>query len=338
MRIAVTGASGNVGARVIDQLLADPGVSTVLGIARRPPAEGRPQLSWHSCDIGESAAAESLAAALNGFDAVIHLAWLIQPSHQPERMRRTNVTGTRNVLAATVRAGVPAFVYASSLGAYSPGPDKTTRVDETWPIEGIPGSLYSAHKSEVERTLDAFQSEHPSVRVARIRPAIVTQRDAAIEQAGYFLGRFISPRLIRRSLVPILPLPARLVTQIVHAEDIADLFVRAALNPVASGAYNGADEPVLTPELIAGVFGAKLLPLPETALRALVETTWRLHLQPTDRGWLELALRSPLMSTERARRELGWNPRHSATETLADVLDGLAEKQGGDTAALAGDA
>ena len=77
---------------------------------------------------------------------------------------------------AVVRAGpVPAsLVYASSVGAYSPGP-KDRRVDESWPTDGTPSSFYSRHKVEVERVLDQVEAEHPELRVVRLATGIDLQ-------------------------------------------------------------------------------------------------------------------------------------------------------------------
>ncbi len=63
------------------------------------------------------------------------------------------------MLAAVAAAGVPALVYASSVGAYSPGP-KDQPVDESWPTDGVASSFYSRHKVAVERNLDRFEDEH----------------------------------------------------------------------------------------------------------------------------------------------------------------------------------
>jgi len=281
MRIAVTGASGNVGVRLLERLRAEAAVSEIVGIARRPPTEPGERTTWVALDLGADSAETPLPAALAGVDAVVHLAWLIQPSHAPRVMERVNVGGTSRVLRAVATAGVPALVHASSVGAYSPAA-KTPRHDESYPTGGIPGSLYSAQKAAAERLVDAFERDHPGVRVARVRPAIVLQRDAGAEQSRYFLGRLVPASLLRRPLLPVAPLPDRLVTQVVHAADIADLFARAALSDDARGAYNGATEPVLDPDAIAAVLSARRVRVPEALLRAVVEVTWRLRLQPTD--------------------------------------------------------
>jgi hypothetical protein len=59
-----------------------------------------------------------------------------------------------------------------------------------------------------------------------------------------------------------------------------------------------------------------------------------MHLQPTPPGWLDLALGVPLMSCDRARRELGWEPQVSSTEALLELLTGIREGAGAPTPPL----
>jgi hypothetical protein len=70
--------------------------------------------------------------------------------------RRMGRLGTETAFEAAARAGVRALVYASSIGAYAPGP-KDRGVDESWPTTGIQSSFYARHKAEVERLLDRFE-------------------------------------------------------------------------------------------------------------------------------------------------------------------------------------
>ena len=146
MRVVVTGATGNVGTSVLEALCGDPQIHAVTGIARRRPALRLPKTSWATADV----ATDDLVPLFRNADAVVHLAWLIQPSRDVQTMRRTNVDGSERVFRAAVDTGVSSLVYASSVGAYSRGP-KDRRVDETWPTEGVPTSTYSRHKAEVER-------------------------------------------------------------------------------------------------------------------------------------------------------------------------------------------
>lgn len=328
MRIVVTGASGNVGSRLLPQLLAEPAVTSVVGLARRPPAEPDPRVQWHALDIAE----DDLDAAVAGADVVVHLAWLIQPAHDPDQMWRVNVHGTRRVLDAVIRNGVPALVHASSVGAYSPGP-KQPRVSESYPTRGIASSTYSRHKAEAERMLDALEVEHPERRVVRMRPALVLQGEAGSELARYFLGPLLPQSLLRRSLLPVVPAVDGLAVQAVHTTDVARAYVLACLRPVV-GAFNLAAEPVLDPPTLAAILGARQVRLPATAVRAVVASTWRWHLQPTDPGWLDISLRTPLLDVARAHSELGWVPRYDAAQVLLETLDGISSGRGGDSPVL----
>jgi UDP-glucose 4-epimerase len=101
------------------------------------------------------------------------------------------------VFGAVVAERVLSLVYASSVGAYSPGP-KDRRVDESWPTQGIPTSLYSRHKATVERELDRLASEQPRLRIVRLRPGLIFPRSAATEIRRLFVGPLLPRRLRAR--------------------------------------------------------------------------------------------------------------------------------------------
>jgi nucleoside-diphosphate-sugar epimerase len=133
MRIIVTGATGNVGTSVVNALVADERVTEIVGIARRRPRLARPRTTWVQADVAQA----PLDDVFRGADAVIHLAWLIQPSRDESVTYRTNVTGSRRVFEAVARAGVPALVHPSSIGAYNP-PASDAPVHESWPADRPP--------------------------------------------------------------------------------------------------------------------------------------------------------------------------------------------------------
>jgi UDP-glucose 4-epimerase len=331
MRVVVVGASGNVGTSVVAALSRAPEVEEILGLARRLPALELPKLCWARADV----AADNLAPHFRGADAVVHLAWAIQPSHDEAVMERTNVEGSRRVFAAVVAAGVPALVYASSVGAYSPGP-KDEPVAESWPTDGIAGSVYSRHKATVERLLDATERTHPALRVVRLRPGLIFKAEAASEIRRLFLGPLVPGILVQRRLIPVVPRTPRLVFQAVHSHDVGEAY-RLAVTGTAAGAFNIAAEPVVGAAELARVMDAREVPVPAKLLRGAADLTWRLHLQPADPGWIDLALGAPTMDIGRARRELGWNPRQSSLEALAELLHGLRHGSGFPTPPLATD-
>ena len=329
MKIVVTGATGNVGTSVVRALSADASVTEIVAVARREPRQPLGRSEFVRADVTSS----DLGPIFRGAQAVIHLAWLIQPGRDEAVTRRVNLYGSRRVFDAIVAAGATALVYASSVGAYSPGP-KDRLVDESWPTEGIVSSFYSRHKSIVERDLDRLEAENPELRVVRLRPGLIFQRTAATEIRRLFVGPFLPSPLLRAALVPVSPHVRGLRFQAVHADDVGDAYCRAAVTDV-SGPFNIAAEPVVGSDELARMLRARKLPISPRVLRAAAAASYRLRLQPSEPGWLDMALGVPLMSTERARRELGWRPTRTALEAIQELVVGMREGADDQTPPLA---
>ncbi|MDR6438187.1 nucleoside-diphosphate-sugar epimerase [Paenarthrobacter nicotinovorans] len=334
MRIVITGATGHGGTELLKRLQrarSEEGADLELvGIARRQPdpdADPYHGVEWHTVDISSPAEQPALEAALAGADAVVHLAWLIQPNHNREALRRTNVAGTSHVLAAARASGVGHIVCASSVGAYSPAP-KDQRTTEEWPTDGVRSSHYSVDKAAQERLLDRFAQENPDIVVSRLRPALMFSAGGGSEVGRYFLGRVL-PRLVpRKPWLPFLAIPKEMVFQAAHTADVADAYWRV-VERKAEGAFNIAAEPVIDPNALAWILNARrLMPFPLKVLRAVVDVSWRLRLQVTDAGWVDMAANAPIMDTARAHAVLGWSPKRSSLESLAEMLEGIGAGKG----------
>ncbi|MEV0718190.1 NAD-dependent epimerase/dehydratase family protein [Asanoa sp. NPDC050611] len=327
MRVVVTGASGNIGTALLRWLDGRAGIGSVVALARHAPPAGAEtpyaRVSWVERDLGT---AGDLAEVFSGADAVVHLAWDIVPGHHRAAHTRTNREGSRRVVDAVVRAGVPQLVHLSSAAVYSPHRARTA-VTEDWPRRGVRTSAYSRDKVDVEDLLDRVEAEHPELRVARIRPPAVLQPAAASEIARMMLGRAAPLVRVARARVPLLPLPPGAVVQVVAADDVADLAGRALLAR-ATGAFNVAGEPHLSPVLLARLLGGHHLPMPATTARAMLTGAWRLRLQPLDGSWLDLVLDTPLLDCTRARDELGWRPEYDARLTVLATRHAAAGSAG----------
>jgi UDP-glucose 4-epimerase len=329
MRVVVTGATGNVGTAVLWALNADPDIDQVVALARRPPSRSLLPAEFVCADVG----ADRLEPIFAGADAVVHLAWLIQPGRDESATRAVNVDGSRRVFDAVVTAGVPSLVYASSVGAYSPGP-KDRLVDESWPTGGITSSFYSRHKAAVERDLDLLAAEQPGLRIVRLRPGLIFQRSAATEIRRLFIGPLLPGALLRSSLVPISPDVPGLRFQAVHSDDVADAYRRAVLSDV-SGPFNVAADPVIGAAELSRLLDARPLRIPARIVRVGAAATFALRLQPAEPGWVDMALGVPLMSVERAYAELGWSPGHSSLQAIGELFAGLRDGAQDQTAPLA---
>jgi nucleoside-diphosphate-sugar epimerase len=314
MRIAVTGASGNVGTAVVEALTSDDRVDSVVGICRRAHEWRPPRTEWVWGDVAEL----DLQDAFGGADVVIHLSWLFQPMRQPTVTWRSNVIGSKRVLAAVQAAGVPAVVVASSVGAYSPR-RSLEPVTEDYPTDGVPQAAYSREKAYVERLLDQHQLSHPERRVVRLRPGFIFQRSAAAEQRRLFLGPFVPHAALRPGRVPLLPIPAHLRLQALHSSDVARAYAAAALTPV-SGAFNVAADPILDPDALADLLHSRWVPAPAAALRTVLAAAYRARAVPAAPELFDLLMQVPMMATDRVREELGWEPSYDAGEAVSSFL------------------
>jgi nucleoside-diphosphate-sugar epimerase len=332
LTVAITGASGNVGTALLRRLTAPgTGVAGVRGLARRRPPEVEPWsgVRWHLADLGEPGSTAVLDRFVEGADAVVHLAWALQPGRQPERLHRVNVDGTRRVAEAARRAGVAHFVHMSSLGAYAAG-SRQQVVGEDWPVTGIPSSQYSRDKSDAERVVRQVFGPASGATLTVVRPTLVLQPDAASEIGRYFLGPLVyaAARLLPGAVARLLPLPLPdLRVGFVHADDVADALVRM-LDRRAAGPFNLSAEPLLDADGLARALGSRRVPVPVAALRPLVAAAFLAHVIPTEPGWFDLGIGAPALDTTRARTLLDWQPARRGDDVLARFVAALGAGEG----------
>jgi nucleoside-diphosphate-sugar epimerase len=318
-----------VGTSLLAALEHESGVEEIVAIARRPPPRTFPRSTFVAADIVTA----DLTELMHGADAVVHLAWLIQPGRDEAVTHAVNVTGSERVFRAAAQAGVGSLIYASSVGAYSRGP-KDRLVDESWPTVGTPSSFYARHKALTERQLDRLERERPEMRIVRMRPGLIFKREAAAEVRRLFAGPLLPGSLLRPGLIPFVPDVPRLRFQAVHSLDVGDAYRRALVSD-ARGAFNLAADPVIGPRELAEIFHARAVKLPARVLRAAAAATFAMRLQPTEPGWVDMALAVPLMNSNRARTELGWAPRFSGIEALTELIEGIRSGSDLDTPPLA---
>ncbi|GAA3535263.1 NAD-dependent epimerase/dehydratase family protein [Nocardioides daeguensis] len=326
MKVVVTGASGNIGSASLRELTAE-GRHHAVGVARRRPelsdrAVAEASVTWRPADLGT----DDLDPLLEGADAVVHLAWQFQPTHRPEETWRTNVVGTRRLLAAVRRQRVPALVCASSLAAYSPA-DHDDPVDEAWETDGASSAAYCREKAYNERVLDAFEATVAGIRVVRLRPAFVFQRSAASEQRRIFGGLLLRPWMLDRRRIPALPVPRGLRLQAVHAEDVAGA-VRAAVERPVSGAFNLAGAGVLRREELGEIVGAPTVEVPHRLVSGAFDAGWLTRLVGVPGSLADALLAVPVLATDRAHADLDWQPRHTGAEAVEAFLSGAAQSAG----------
>jgi len=324
LTVAVTGPTGEMGQAVVSALERSRDIGEILGMARRPfdPRErGWKKVVYRRGDVLDK---RKVARLVEDADVVIHLAFMIMGSARASR--RVNLDGSRNVFEAAAAAGVKRLIYASSVAAYGFHKDNPQPLTEDVPARGTSGHYYSAQKAEVEALLaDALYGSRTQAYV--FRPCIVAGPRAPllIDSLPYtqISGRLPGPVLSLLEGVPILrpvlPDPG-VPFQLVHHDDVASAMRSATVGRGKPGVYNLAGPDELTVRQLADELGWYSIPVPELAVDAAAETVSRLGFLPTQAQWIA-AFREPvIMSTAKARKELGWRPRHGALETLRETI------------------
>ncbi len=305
MRALVTGASGFLGSRVVWQLRAH-GHDVVVLLR---PTSDRTRLLASAPDIafGDITDPASLAAAMDGVDAVFHTAaqYEMGPA-DPTAMERINVDGSRNVFLAAGEAGVPA-VHTSSVVVY--GATGTEPVDETHWTDEPPVSHYERTKREAHRVAREFQAQGADVRIAS-PVGIYGPNDTST------LGRLIG--LYMTAPMPVVAFRDAMQST-VHVDDCADAMLRMVEVGPKAGEYILSAESVTMREWIEAIMRAagKPFPLyyvPDDVVRSVgLAVEWLVHQfggpHELIHEYIATAVRNLAFSGQKARDELGWNPR-----------------------------
>jgi len=324
LTVAVTGPTGEIGQAVMAALERSREVGRIHGMARRPfdpAARGWKKTVYRRGDVLDRGAVEAL---VHDADVVVHLAFVIMGGARESRA--VNLVGSRNVFEASVSAGAKRLVYTSSVAAYGFHRDNPQPLTEDVPARGTAAHYYSAQKAEVETLLATTLTDSATASYV-LRPCIVAgpQAPLLIDSLPYtqISERLPGPVLSLLEgvpiLKPVLPDPG-VPFQLVHHDDVASAIRAATLGRGAPGVYNLAGPGQMTIRLLAQELGWYTIPVPELALDAAAEIVSRLGFLPAQAQWIA-AFREPvIMSTSKARRELGWRPRHDALATLRETI------------------
>ncbi len=336
LRVAVTGPTGDIGRALLRGLEADDRVAAVVGMARRPwdPAPlGLTKVTYQQGDITDRAAVDRL---VDGADAVVHLAFIILDAATAHDI---NVEGSRTVFEATVAAGVPRLVYASSVAAYGFHADNPQPLVEDVPTRGTDTHPYSSQKAKLEEVLR--ETLHGTGTEAWVfRPCIVAGEDAPmfieaipyikLEPAAHAL-RARLPGAVRSLLdqvplvKPVLPDPG-VPFQLVHHDDVATALRAAIAGKGTPGTYNLAGPGELTVAQLADALGWNAVPVPGLAVDATAELVSRLPFMPAEARWIDTFRTPVLMDTGKAEHQLDWTPKHDARDTLRRTVEAVRAK------------
>ena len=326
LTVAVTGPTGDLGVAIVSALERARRVKRVVGMARRPfdPEE----LGWRKTEYrqGDVTDAASVRDLVKGADVVIHLAFAILTAGAATR--ELNVEGSRGVFEAAAEAGAERLLYASSVAAYGFHDDSPDWLTEEVPARGSPEHPYSEQKAEVERVLGEVLLRRRKTVAYAFRPCIVAgpRAQTLLEEIPYYRLSEAMPSAAERLLElmpvlkPVIPDPGT-PFQLVHEDDVASAFMAGVAGKGEPGPYNLAGAGTLTASNLADALGWYSIPVPGAAVEAIAEVASRLPLTPESVAWLHSVRKPVLMKTDRARKQLGWRPKHTARATLKEMVE-----------------
>jgi UDP-glucose 4-epimerase len=328
LTVAVTGPTGEIGISAVDALELEPGVTRIVGMARRafdPVAQGWTKNEYRQGDILDRSSVDALVADA---DVVVHLAYLIMGSR--DESRRINLDGTRNVFEATVAAPRPRrLVYTSSVAAYGYHSDNPIPLTEDLPTRGSSEHYYSEQKAECEALLREV-TNGSGVEVYVLRPCIVAGPKATA-LADSMPWRQMNERLpavlrgtagVIERMLPLMPDPGMAI-QLVHHDDVATAIALAAVGAGEPGAYNLAADGEVSLGEVAKATGTRAVRVPRALAVAASEVVARLPMLPAVAEWVHVGRGSVVMDTTRAKDVLGWRPQYTSSETLAALAEFL---------------
>jgi UDP-glucose 4-epimerase len=308
LRVAVTGATGDLGSLLLPLLVADPGVESVLALDVTPP-RARPKVAYRRIDLTYHDAERELSEALaeQRVDALYHLAFLFGPRRNVGFAHEVEVAGTMRVLAAAAGVGLPRLVLPSLTLVYGAHGQHAALLGEDAPLRGCPSSRFVTDKVEVERQVETFRARYPRTQVFLLRFAP-------------FVGPHVNnpaTRLLTRRLVPTL-LGFDPLWQAVHEEDVGRA-LHLSLRAKQGGTFNIVGKGVLPLSGMIRQAGGAPLPLPSPMAKGLFRGLSSSGLKLVPLGLLDYLRYSWVADGARAESALGFIPRFHTSEAVASL-------------------
>jgi UDP-glucose 4-epimerase len=321
MRVLVTGGAGYIGSVVADELLQAGHQVVVFDNLSRGHRQAIPKNA--ALVVGDLADRASLDQLLRSreIDAVMHFAALIEAGESmkaPEKFFRNNTANTLTLLEAMLAAQVKRFVFSSTAALF--GDPERTPIEEDDPVH--PSNAYGESKLLVERMLDWFHRIHglgyASLRYFNAAGASRPDRGEAHQPETHLIPRILEVALGRAEHVNIFgtdyPTPdGTCVRDYVHVSDLASAH-KLALDALETG--TGSASPLIRDPLIYNLGSGHGF-----SVRQVVEVARKVTGHPIP------VIESPrragdpavlVASSEKIRRELGWQPRFPDLTTIVE--------------------
>lgn len=304
MRYLITGGAGYIGSRLVDRLSGRSETEAIVVADLRPPASFRPKTSFRRLDVRDKHAVRA-ALAEERPDAVVHLAFLLNPIHDEAAMYDVDVNGTQNVLEAASTANVQQLLVTSSTTAYGAFADNPVPLTETDPVRGSPDFSYARHKAECDRLCQLWALQHPERWMTIVRPCIVFGPDVD----NYIVRLWLRNPFHADFGMGDPPM------QFVHVDDVAEALI-LLLDGRHGGVFNVAADGYISVAEASAAIGLKTRRVPYKPYKKLALALWRARVVETPAGQLEFVIHPWVASNQKLKDATGWSPRWTSREVF----------------------
>ncbi len=306
MRYLITGGSGYIGGRLTEILVGRDETELIVNVDVRAPAVPWPKVEFVQGDVRDRERIRGLLADRE-IDAIVHLAFVLNPIHDEARMYDIDVNGTAAVLEAASAAGTGQVLVASSATAYGAWPDSPRPIAEDQPVRGAPDFSYARDKAEIDRLCQLWAVQNPDRVMTIVRPCIVF---------GPNVDNYIIRSLENYPYMPVLD-GVDEELQLVHEDDVVSALI-GLLDAKAEGPFNVAGDGTMTWGDCARLIGTKTREISFRTQYRIARLMWKLHFPRVDAppGNLHFVRHHWLVSTEKLKATTGWAPQHTTRETF----------------------
>jgi nucleoside-diphosphate-sugar epimerase len=317
----VTGGSGFVGGALITRLRSEGW--DVRALARSDAAARKVTERGAEAVTGDLGDTGSLTDGARGCEVCFHAAAKVEDWGDPADFERMNVHGTQNVIVACREAGVRRLVHVGTEAALMAG-EPLVNVDENAPLRPDSPALYSSSKAKAEALVRAANDSELETVV--VRPRFVwgkgdtTLLPTLVEMVRAKRFRWIGG--------------GRQLSDTTHIDNTVEGLWLAATQAPADGVYFVSDgEPVVFREFITAMLATQGVEIPDKSVPVGVasagavvsERLWRLLRRPGSPPLTRFAVwvssQECTLNTARARAEMGYEPRTTRANGLAELAE-----------------
>ncbi len=309
--VAITGASGYIGSRLLRQL-EEGNLEKLIAFDIKPPILPIHNIAVHRRDVSRPIDGTLRQSRVT---TLVHLAFTANRGRNRQEIRDTRETNLRTlhaILDSCSRAGVKHIIYLSSHTVYGAHRDNPLPLTERAPLRPMPDFPFGYDKFLSDQILESFAERHPDTKVTILRSSSVLGPSASNDISRVFA--FPKAMGVCGYNPPF---------QFLHEDDLARILT-AVIEREISGIFNVAGDGVAFYNEIAEILPEKLMCLPPFLAYPAVKVTWNLGLQRS-RTTAELDLvRYPLLlSTGKLEQATGYRPRYTSLETLTTFVNAV---------------